>query len=167
MRKQTLMRKQTTAGNSVWKPFAVALLAIIIVCSCSRQPAFLRYKAIDDGQWERGAAQQFATTIPADGDYDITLLLRLERTFPFLNLNLIADETVFPSLDHCSTPVTIDLSGSRGTIVDDGISLLQYAAPVATQHFSRGDSLQISVRHDMRCGILPGVVDVGVCLEKH
>ncbi len=152
-------------SNSPIKPFILALLAAAL-SACDR-PAFLAYTAIDDSQWERSDAQHFTAVIPADGDYDITLLLRVDRSFPFLSLTVIADETVSPSRERRSTPVTIDIYNDNGTALGSGIGLLNYSAPVSTRRFSRGDTLNVSVRHDMRSVILPGVANVGLRIEKH
>ncbi len=58
------------------------------------------------------------------------------------------------------------LIGANGVPKGQGIGYYQYAFDITSMDLQEGDSLHISVRHDMKREILPGISNVGVSLTK-
>ncbi|MEE1316730.1 MAG: gliding motility lipoprotein GldH, partial [Prevotella sp.] len=47
-----------------------------------------------------------------------------------------------------------------------GVTLYQYSMPAATMEYAKGDSIKVRVIHNMKREVLPGIVDIGIKIEK-
>ena len=80
---------------------------------------------------------------------------------------MIVEQKVMPgNVTRCDT-VTCELTDDKGKVKGNGISNYQYVFHVSDRHYHKGDSLHISVRHDMKREILPGITDVGISLRAY
>jgi gliding motility-associated lipoprotein GldH len=59
-----------------------------------------------------------------------------------------------------------DLIDEHGNAMGQGVSQYQYRFPLKTLQLHRGDSLHVSVHHDMNREILPGITSIGIKLSK-
>jgi gliding motility-associated lipoprotein GldH len=55
---------------------------------------------------------------------------------------------------------------TRGNTRGQGINYYQYNFHIADVALIEGDSLRISIRHDMKREILPGISDIGIIMTK-
>ena len=62
--------------------------------------------------------------------------------------------------------VACQLTDRKGNAAGKGISYHQYQFPVTELMLQDGDSLFVSIRHDMKREILPGISDVGFSLTR-
>lgn len=130
------------------------------------------------------------------GRYATNLGLRINNAFPFQSLTLIVEQTVIPtSIQNqkihnspsgrinpfakqpkvkkiTGTPhtyidtLTCTLFDNKGTIKGQGISYYQYHFRVSEMDLHTGDSIHITVRHDMKREIMPGIADVGISIGR-
>ena len=101
-----------------------------------------------------------------EGAYQEELALRISAGYPFMRLNLIVDQTIVPSGEVSRDTVDCKLTDELGNITGKGIGQYQYIFPIKPLHLQKGDSIHISIRHNMRREILPGITDVGIRVMK-
>ena len=100
------------------------------------------------------------------GMYQLGVGLRLSNAYPFMGITLIVEQTVWPQRRTLIDTVECRLVGQHGKHKQHGISYFQYTQPIGKLSLQAGDSLHITVRHDMQRDILPGVSDVGIFMTK-
>ena len=59
-----------------------------------------------------------------------------------------------------------ELIDERGNAIGQGVGQYQYLFPLKTMQLHQGDSLHLSVHHDMKREILPGITGVGIKVRK-
>jgi gliding motility-associated lipoprotein GldH len=75
----------------------------------------------------------------------------------------IFHETVFPQKQVYRDTIDCHIINKEGRLEGkNGISSTEVVAHLRTLQLQQGDSLTISIRHDMRRELLPGISDVGV-----
>ena len=65
-----------------------------------------------------------------------------------------------------SDTLSCKLVDADGTVQGEGVSFYQYRFHLCNMKLTQGDSLRVSIRHNMKREILPGIADVGVTLTK-
>ena len=93
--------------------------------------------------------------------------LRINESYPFRSLCLIVEQTKWPAGTHRSDTLNCTLIDPDGTVMGQGISHYQYNFHLTDQQLQAGDSLHISIRHNMKREILPGIADIGVMLFRN
>ena len=61
--------------------------------------------------------------------------------------------------------IDCDLISEEGGIEGDGISFFQYQFSIRDLSLHQGDSIHVSLTHNMKREIMPGVADVGLRLS--
>ena len=92
--------------------------------------------------------------------------LRINNAFPFISMTLIVEQTVLPANKTVIDTINCPLMGKDGQVRGKGVGYYQYHFPVSLMQLNENDSLHITVRHDMKREILPGVSDIGIELER-
>jgi gliding motility-associated lipoprotein GldH len=73
------------------------------------------------------------------------------------------EQTVFPQKQVYRDTIDCHIINKEGRLEGkNGISSTEVVAHLRTLQLQQGDSLTISIRHDMRRELLPGISDVGV-----
>ncbi len=127
----------------------------------------MKYEKVSSGSWEKGDIKGFhIPTISENADYDIYLLLRTDSSFPYTNIAVTIDETVFPSRKRHLYTLDYALYDEKGKAKGNGISLFQQSLLIDSQHLYAGDEISIAVNHNMRRETLPGVIDVGISIKR-
>lgn len=88
--------------------------------------------------------------------------LRLNGTYPFLGLCIIVEQTVLPSNVATRDTLNCSFTYSDSKYTSNGISYRQYKYHLKDIKLSKGDSIDIKIRHNMMREVLPGIADVGV-----
>lgn len=136
--------------------------------SCSRQQTvYANYVPIDDTTWEKTDTVTFdVPPVKAAGTYQEKLGLRLADDFPFLALSMDIEIQVQPKGILHSSQHKFSVIDQGGNPKGEGLSLQQYTFDLGDLELEEGDSLHISMAHNMKREILPGVVDLGIILIK-
>ena len=122
------------------------LLAILLLTSCKQSTVYYHYENTPEGGWEKNDLLTFETNrMSDDAIYQEELALRISNKYPFMRLRLIVEQTIYPA---------------------GAISQYQYTFPLKDQQLHRGDSLHLSVHHDMKREILPGITGIGIKVKK-
>ncbi len=117
--------------------------------------------------WEKNDTLVFQPPLMEKaGNYTEEVGLRISEGFPFMKLNLIVEQTIMPSHEtHCDT-IQCDLIDEHSNIKGRGVGSYQFLFPLTTLDLKEGDRLYITLRHDMKREILPGISDVGIRLSR-
>lgn len=136
--------------------------------SCSRQQTvYANYAPIDDTTWEKTDTVTFdVPPVKAAGTYQEKLGLRLADDFPFLALSMDIEIQVQPKGILHRGQHKFSVIDQGGNPKGKGLSLQQYTFDLGDLELEEGDSLHISMAHNMKREILPGVVDLGIILIK-
>lgn len=145
----------------------VAFIALNLFNSCKRGVVYDHYEHVSEQGWEKSEIFSFDINPLAEkGAYAPELQLRINNTYPFMAVNMVVETTVLPSGKKFTQYLDCKLTNPRGQQQGNGISSFQYAYPLNTLYLNKGDSLHVSIRHDMMRTPLPGITDVGFMLSN-
>ena len=143
------------------------LLAVCLFTACKQSTVYFHYEETPESGWEQYDQLTFDTDkLADDATYQEEVALRINNRYPFMQLTLIVEQTVYPAGHMMTDTLDCDLIDERGNAKGEGISQYQYLFPLKTIQLHQGDSLHLSVHHNMKREILPGVTSVGVKLSK-
>ena len=146
---------------------AVILMAVMVLTGCRRTTVYSHYEHTPVAGWEKTDHLSFVySPATADGTFREDVGLRINGAYPFMGLTLIVEQQLFPSGMHRSDTLTCKLIDADGTPLGKGVSFYQYRFHLCNMQLSRGDSLHVSIRHNMKREILPGIADVGITLRR-
>ena len=145
----------------------ILLTVALALTSCNRNTIYSHYQHTPLDGWEKNDTLVFdVVPVRSDGTYSEVVGLRMSSTYPFMGLTLIVEQEVWPSgLTHSDT-LWCRLIDRDGNIQGEGISTFQYNFQLRNLRLNTQDSLHITIRHNMKREILPGVADVGVTLRR-
>ena len=84
----------------------------------------------------------------------------------FTKTPLIVDQTAVKSGKNYRDTLNCKLIDHNGNVKGQGVSHYQYEFKLATIPLEAEDSLHITIRHDMKREMLPGITDIGVTLIR-
>jgi len=99
--------------------------------------------------------------VSMSGKYEEQVGFRILQTFPFTNVSILIQQTVFPAMISHYDTLVCRFMDNRGKIDGNGISYYQYSFPLKKITLEKGDSLHISIHHIMKRETLPGLTDIG------
>ena len=143
------------------------LLTVMCLTACDDSITYNKYRHADTEGWEKNKALEFGIdSLKESGTYALTLKLRISDNYPFRNLHIVVDQTVFPSGQTINDTITCHVTDRRGNMLGHGVALYQFDLPLRKHFYLHGDSIHVRVRHNMKREILPGTNDVGIQLRK-
>lgn len=146
---------------------AAFFIVVSTTTSCNGNKVYDQYNHTPITGWEKNDTLTFSVPRMTEAAiYSSDLMLRINEDFPFMSVTLIVEQKVIPGMEVKTDTLKCRLIDQKGNFSGQGISYHQYCFPISTMSLVPGDSLQISVRHDMKREILPGVSDVGIKIEK-
>ena len=101
----------------------------------------------------------------APGTYSQQVGLRMTSAFPFTSISLIVEQRIMPRGKVLTDTIKCPITDIRGNFLGDGISSFQYMFPLREVTLNKKDSIHVSIRHNMKREILPGVSDIGLKME--
>ena len=147
--------------------FMPLLLCLCITAvACHPYTQYDEYRHTNASGWDRDTLLIFdVPPLEQDGTYIEELNIRTDNNYPFRQLSLVVDQEVLPANKHIIDTLQIDVYDDEGDASGKGFSIYQNELVFKFITLHKGDSLHISVGHNMRRHIIPGVNDVGVKLE--
>ena len=135
--------------------------------ACGHQTVYHHYEHMPSNGWEKNDTIKFSIgPVKLAGSYYEDVELRTDGDFPFQGLTLIIKETVYPKGETTEQALNCNLVDERGEISGSGVNYFQYRFPHRDLQLNEGDSVEISITHNMKREILPGVADLGIRLTK-
>ena len=149
----------------------VTIFMLALLVSCNNETVYHKFVNIEGGKWTKQNKFTFeAGSFDSDMTVDESVELRLwARDYPYGNISILVEQTLFPAKTKTVDTLTYVFSGRQGdreTRSPDGPAFFQVSMPLKTLSLHKGDSLSVTLRHNMKCMALPGVVDVGVKLKN-
>lgn len=142
-------------------------MAVAALLSCSSNVVYSSYEHSPLSGWERNDTLVFNVPAVANSSaYRQRIGLRMTGSFPFTSLSLIVEQRIYPSGKVVADTLKCPVTDERGNFLGDGISAFQYSFELREMALNAGDSLHVTVRHNMKREILPGVSDVGLIMER-
>ncbi len=150
-----------------------AILFTSLLSSCKDALVYDQFTHTPIAGWEKNDTLSFEIPpLAASGYYQEQLGLRITGAYPFMGLTLIVEQTIYPDKDKKweksvkVDTIQCDLIDKNGVTKGQGISYYQYNFPINVYHISEKDSIHVTVRHDMKREILPGISDIGLKLSR-
>lgn len=144
----------------------MGIIAATALQFCNESKVYDKYDHTPLSGWEKNDTLRFdIPRLTADGMYESTLGLRITDNYPFMGLTLIVEQRLMPADTIFTDTVKCELTDRNGKTRGKGVSYYQFRFPVKKMQLSKGDSLHIRVRHDMKREMLPGISDVGISLS--
>lgn len=140
---------------------------LMMLTGCENSVVYSRFGNTPMSGWDKTEPVTFdIDSLDAEGDYQMTLMLRISDKYPFRNLQLVVRQQNFPSGVEEVDTVECAVTDEHGNLLGRGVSYYQYEHPVKTLHYHASDSMHIEIHHIMKREILPGIADVGVRVER-
>ena len=147
--------------------FVFVLTVALAIAGCNRKTIYSHYEHTPIYGWEKTDHLSFVVSPVTDnGTFREEVGLRINGAYPFMGLTLIVEQQVYPSGMRRSDTLSCKLVDADGTVQGEGVSFYQYRFHLCNMRLAQGDSLRVSIRHNMKREILPGIADVGVTLTK-
>jgi gliding motility-associated lipoprotein GldH len=145
----------------------ISLAVALVLTGCSRKVVYSHYEPTPIDGWEKNDTLSF-TVVPIrhEGVYLEEVGLRTSGIYPFTGLTLIVEQRATPSGMMRSDTLHARLIDRDGSVQGKGISYFQYNFHLANLRLQANDTLHVSIRHNMKREILPGISDVGISLER-
>lgn len=138
-----------------------------IVASCTTNTVYDSYSHTPLSGWEKNDTLTFNIRPFAEsGNYNETVGIRMTTAFPFTSISLIVEQNIMPNGKVITDTIKCPITDARGNFLGNGISSYQYEFPLRDINLHKGDSIHVSIRHNMKREILPGVSDIGLKIDK-
>ena len=146
--------------------YIMAIVVAMVLTACDHQTVYYHYEhTLADG-WDRTDTLHYEiASLPADGDYEAEVGVRINRNYLFQNVGIIVDIRSVRTRQTWSDTVNCIVRDQDGDVEGQGISQYTALFPLKHLHLQQGDTLNVSIRHHMRREVLQGVTDVGVKLR--
>ncbi len=143
------------------------------LASCKDSLVYDSYSHTPIAGWEKNDTLTFdIPPLAMAGYYQEQLGLRITGAYPFMGLTLIVEQTIYPNerdkydkIEKIDT-IQCDLIDNNGVTKGQGISSYQYNFPVNVYRMNANDSVHVTIRHDMKREILPGISDIGLKISR-
>ncbi|HCC86881.1 MAG TPA: gliding motility lipoprotein GldH [Prevotella sp.] len=140
---------------------------LLLLSSCMGRKVYDTYNHTFVSGWDKGEILSYdVPRVKTTGKYTTMLGLRVSDAYPFQSLTLIVEQTVYPKKTTRKDTLNCQIYDSQGTIRGNGISYFQYHYQISEMSLQAGDSIHVTVRHDMRREIVPGIADVGIEIAR-
>lgn len=143
---------------------------IACVCSCSVDVKYSKYRHISRKGWDSSDTILFNTdTLRQGGRYSFTCGIRTRRSYPYRDIVMMVDRKVYRDsllVLHKLEKVTCPIINVDGDMTGEGIASKNHEQKLKDFYMQTGDSIVISINHQMTRKSLSGIVDVGIIMEK-
>ena len=147
--------------------YIALFITSMLTVACTGNKVYDNYNHTPVAGWEKNDALSFEISrVKTNGLYNAELGLRINNSYPFMGLTLIVTRTIYPKMRVYTDTLNCHLIDKNGNTNGQGISYYQYDFQVGYMKLEKGDSLHVTVRHDMKREILPGISDIGIQLSK-
>ena len=156
------------ASSKHFGRFGVVVLALCALLSgCRDARVYDHYEPVSDEGWGRNDTVRFAVPRQKQGRYAVNLGLRFNHRYPYRGVSLIVNYEQLPSHRTAADTVQLRLLTDKGQPAGRvGITSASVATRLRELSLQEGDSLYITVHHNMRRDQLTGINDVGLQLVK-
>lgn len=147
----------------------IVIISLITMMTSCEKVTYYHFNHTAVSGWEKNDTLIYdIPPLSEPGTYREYISLRIGEAYPFKSVFLIIEQKIFPGKRMICDTISYNLVNEKGERNGYGISHYQYNYLLREKDFRRGDSLHITIRHDMKREILPGISDIGFKLSpKH
>ena len=143
----------------------VAVAALF--AGCDSKTVYSHYEHTPQEGWEKIDTLFFEVPpVKEAGIYQEEIGIRTDIGFPFQSLALNVAQDVLPQGEHYQTTKNCVLYDETGKERGSGISRFQTVVYLTDVKLNEGESMRISITHNMRRELMSGVSDIGIILTK-
>jgi gliding motility-associated lipoprotein GldH len=143
----------------------VAVAALF--AGCDSKTVYSHYEHTPQEGWEKIDTLFFEVPpVKEAGIYQEEIGIRTDISFPFQSLALNVAQDVLPQGEHYQTTKNCVLYDETGKERGSGISRFQTVVYLTDVKLNEGESMRISITHNMRRELMSGVSDIGIILTK-
>lgn len=143
------------------------LIVVMLLTACKQSTIYYHCEDTPESGWEKNEHLTFDVgRLNSDATCQEELAVRISNRYPFMKVMLIVSQTIYPAGKTLTDTLDCNLINERGNAIGSGISQYQYLIPLKTLQLHQGDSLHLSVHHNMKREILPGITSVGIRIKK-
>ena len=145
---------------------AVVTLTATTVMSCLQNTVFNEYRSTHISGWDKTQLLEYdIPPIDIRGNYLETVGIRFTNDYPFTTLSLIVKQETFPSKTTVVDTLNCKFIDEKGNTKGHGLHLSQTDTLFRVLPLNTGDSIHVTIRHNMRRDVLPGISDIGFKLD--
>ena len=146
---------------------AIALFCVVLT-ACNQKTVYYHYEHTPLTGWDKNDTLSFAIgPVSASGRYLEEIGLRISGEYPFTDLYLIIEQKSHVSQAMRVDTLVCDLVSKQGTSKGLGVSQYQYLFRLAILDLQEGEQIDVTIHHDMKRVILPGISDIGLRLVSN
>ena len=145
----------------------IIIAVALALTSCNRHTIYSHYEPVDMDGWERSDTLLFCVNNATDSIFSEQLGLRINSKFPYRDLALVVEQRLQhnPCIIKSDT-LYLNLANEDGLFIGKGLNIFHYDVDLGTIVLPKADTLQVSVYHNMRREMLPGVASIGITVVK-
>lgn len=144
------------------------IMLVITLISCDFTTVYDSYNHTQISGWEKNDTLMYhVPKMKMPGMYDEHLGIRINGMYPFIGLTLIVRQHILPGNRVVIDTLSCKFSDRDGLKMANGVSYFQYSFKLNTLRLNANDSIVVSVNHDMKRDILPGIADVGLKINRN
>ena len=149
----------------------ITLLTVMVVAAllaaCDHQTIYSHYEHTPVAGWDRDDPVLFHVSPFTDSlTCQQELALRVSGDYPYRDITLVVEQTRHPSGAEFRDTLSCELLSKEGNSRGSGVGIYHFTFPLRQLPVRRGDSLTVSVRHDMSRETLPGIFDIGLWIRR-
>ena len=142
-------------------------LALSLVACETADTAYHRYQDISEEGWQNRDTLVFhVDTIQRYGDYTSYLCLRTHPDYPYRYLSVTVPQTDTRSRSREQKTIRVEVRGKDGEQKGTGITYYVHEVPLFKHWLEPGDSVTVTVNHNMTREYMPYIMGVGVKLKR-
>lgn len=142
------------------------VLMVTLLTACDLGTVYYHYGHTPIHGWEKNDTLTFDIgPVERPGKYNTNIGLRINNSYPFINLALIVEQTIYPQKQVITDTIICNLKKDKWNERRRGTSYSQYTQAIGEVTLSPGDSIHVTIRHCMKRDILPGISDIGLKMK--
>ncbi len=148
--------------------YIIALvLCGVMLTACDQKTVYYHFEQTPLAGWDKHDTLSFVIgPVSVSGRYMEEIGLRISGDYPFTGLNLIVEQKNESGKLLRADTLACNLINEQGNAKGRGVSQYQYLLPLTSIDLQADDKLYVTIRHDMKRDILPGVSDIGLRLVR-
>jgi len=141
-------------------------MAALLLASCSQLPIYSHFEHVGDEGWERTDTLHFQIPLKEAGTYSLLLGLRTNSLYPYTQLTIISRQHLQTGTFSRVDTLTIDITDQEGNTKGEGLNIQTYNTQLPTLTVDSANTLDIKLLNGMHRSPMPGVIDLGITVEK-
>ena len=147
--------------------FLVLLMGLSLLCGCHSGTVYSHYEPVPLEGWRNDDTIRFQLgPVMEGGTFHDELALRTTSAYPYTHLSLVVRRQVLPDGNLYTDSITIPLTDSQGSSTGVGATLRHHVLPLSLIRLDSAQHLSVSIHHNMKKEVLPGISDLGMTITK-